>query len=160
MKVKLLQLGVPCTESYTKATVTPTVAIIRDGSNSIGYGFRTKGLDKATGKPHEHKWVPEGRLDAQAVEMELPVHVLGTDVEHASGFKGKVEALVIMQSGCIHLAIQPTQLNEDGSFKDIFEASHLECTGAALKPMTEAEKQTERETHPSPIHGSLCIFSL
>ena len=121
------------------------------------YRFQPRGLNPETGAPVSALWIVPERIKGGITvpEPELPLQVLGTDVEDiATGFKGTATALVLHATGCLHIAIQPKgKLKSTGAPADGHDFDIRRVKGSALKPMTAKQVKKSQDKDPSPIEA-------
>jgi hypothetical protein len=117
------------------------------------YRFQPKGLNPETGTPVDGLWLVENRLDGgKRVDVELPMQVLGTEVEDlASGFKGTAIALVLHTTGCVHVQVQPKgTLPKTGAPIAAQDFDIRRLKGNAIPVLTEEEEDADIKRRPSP----------
>ena len=122
--------------------------------NSRQYLVQPLRLDPETGGPVQPFWSVPTRLTGDEVvpEIPLPLHILGTEVEDKTGFKGTAIDLVAFVSGCCHVSIQPKGvLEKSGDLIKARDFDILRLKGPALPTMTEAQEKQAKKERPSPF---------
>jgi hypothetical protein len=157
MEHQLLEFG------KVKDTVTGLTGMITamqmemDGTKM--YQMRTRGL-KEDGTPLDAIWLIEARLTGakQVTCSRLPVEVFGTHVEDVvSGFKGTATAIMLFDSGCVHVIITPKAIK--GKKCTPVNCDYLHLKGPAIKSTSKKERQHEMENRPSaPVDAQPYCF--
>jgi len=152
-KGNMIKLGSVVTESATGLTGMVThLQIEMDRQRYVL--FQPRGLNPETGKPVNSMWVVESRLSGGQMipEPDLPVGVLGTDVEDsASGFAGVATSIVLHISGCVHVCVQPKgKLEKTGAAVEAHDFDIRRLTGPAIKVMSDSEREVDQREKPSP----------
>ena len=157
MKLKVLKLGTECTDHAT-GTVGTLTHWICNLSKSPVYIFQPKGLNPKTGLPVPMINMESERLEVQDEdweEIDFPIEILGTEVtDKPSGFTGSAVGFIRDINGCFHVYIQPSKvLKETNSLVDRQDFDLRQCTGPAIKKMTDEEKDKSKKYTPSPAGG-------
>lgn len=124
-----------------------------DGSRK--YRFQPHGVNTEDGSPNKGVWIPSASVDCKEMVPEpdkLPFHVLGTEVtDIGSGFSGKVVAIVLHESGCVHCTVQAMGKHpKTGGLIDMEDFDIRRLEGPAIKKMTPEEREADQNEKPSP----------
>lgn len=157
MKIKHYPLNTDVTDSAT-GLLGRLVHLIIETGDVRHYNFQPRGLNPKTGQPVDRFWIQPCRIlnVDSAVERELPVEVIGTEVtDDASGFTGKAISVILHPSGCVHVGVQPAgKLGETGGKIDSCDFDIRRISGPAVPKFTPEELAREERRAPSPSgHG-------
>jgi hypothetical protein len=130
-----------------------------DEDCQVQYVFQPRRLNEETGQPVDHMLISPSRIiDGVEYEQELPMKVLGTEVEDtATGFKGMALHFVLHLNGCVHVNVKPSTRRKNGEPVDAKELDIRRLRGDAIPVMTTTEKKESQKRTPSPT--SSCIMS-
>lgn len=139
-----------------------------DLGRSRHYRFQPYGLNPETGEPVKGMWIEPNRIKPlsgqfhipMTLEPVLPFELLDTEVEDiGTGFAGLATALVLHQTGCVHVSIQPRgKLSKSGNAIEShdFDVIRLKKTGQpAPSPLPSPAKPSVGATE----HESFSIHS-
>ncbi len=153
MKLKVLKLGIVCTDKATELKGTLTHWVLNmDGF--VNYLFQPKGLDE-DGQPVEAVYLCEKRLNVREDDfetVEVPFEIIGSTVtDKPSGYTGMAVEFVRYINGCFHIMIQPKGVNmktKTTIHKRDFDLRS--CTGRKIKQLSEKKKEASIKKTPSP----------
>jgi len=160
MKIKVLKLGIACTDKATELKGTLTHWVVNmDGF--VNYLFQPKGLDEE-GQPVTAVYLCEKRLDVKEDDFEMvevPFEIIGTSVtDKPSGYNGMAIEFVRYLNGCFHVMIQPKGINMKTKMpiqKRDFDLRS--CTGKKIRELSEEKLAASKKKTPSPTGN---IFKL
>jgi hypothetical protein len=154
MKLRLLKLGTIVKDkgSQTEGMLINTI-ITGDGHTE--YVHQPRGLSEDTGEPVKYLIIDSSRIEgAVEEEMDIPMHILGTEVEDlASGYKGMAINIILHLNGCVHIGVKAPGILPSGKTIDSQELDLRRLKGAAITPMSEEQKRESQKTKPSPTGG-------
>jgi hypothetical protein len=153
-KITIMQLGdglVSDSATWMKGMLTHCHI---NPAGHASYVFQPNGLNPETGHPLDRTFIDESRIrDGHAVDIEVPLEVLGTLVEDkASGLKGTAVGLVLHMSGCIHVDIQPNgRVAKTGAAPERIDIDIRRLKGNKIPKLTKAERAADQAKKPSPM---------
>ncbi len=149
----MIKLGSPVMDCATQLPGMVTHMQV-EMNKSVYYLFQPRGLSPETGEPVKGLWVVGTRLQGgETIPMPaLPLEVIGTEVEdRASGFAGVAVSICLHISGCVHVSVQPKgRFEKTGAAVCACDFDIRRLQGAAIKPMTEQEREADQAEKPSP----------
>lgn len=156
MKIKIPKLGIPNMDLFSSVAGSAVFASIRgDGSQTVWFQPRGEGDEKTGELPDCYNLDPARLKDQTMEEVEIPDDVIGTEAEdEVTGFRGTISRIIVHQTGCVHLEIQPAGALPNGALKPAYNFSILRLMGKALPKKTKAEVKKEKKTKPSPFGGN------
>lgn len=156
MKVNILKLGTMVTDVAADIKGMLTGLQI-NMSGHQHYSFQPAGLNPETKEPIDSYWLDRDRVKgAQMIEKDLPLEVLGTQVEDkASAFKGMAISLNHHLNGCNHFVVKPAgKIEKTGEAIKANDFDIRRLKGEAIKEMTEEEQEKSEQDTPSPVSHS------
>lgn len=152
MKVRIVELGEMVVDNVTQLSGMLTLANIDADGNEF-YFFQPALISSETLHPVDGFWLGKSRIDGgNVVEVELPLHVLGTVVvDKATGFSGKAIQVYYYQNGCVHLDVKPAGIvPKTGQPIPGKEFDIRRLKGEALVELTKSELKESKKKAPSP----------
>lgn len=153
MKIAILKLGTIGCDKATGLTGMLTHCHIYS-SMDTRYLFQPNGINRETGRPVRRLAINSHRFSPWVFEdVEVPVEVIGTQVtDDASGFTGIATSFIRHVNGCLHVVVQPPdRLSKSNEPYPEMEFDLRQCSGEAIKEMSETEKRESKLTAPSPM---------
>lgn len=117
------------------------------------YLFQPKGIAKETGQPLDATYISENRVKGgiEIPEPNMYREMLMTDAEDtASGFKGKIIAITLHMSGCVHAVIQPKGFQKNGELIKASDFDILRLKGPKVPVFSDKKKEEIKKKNPSP----------
>ncbi|MDP1814450.1 MAG: hypothetical protein Q8K92_08375 [Leadbetterella sp.] len=152
MKVRILELGEMVVDSVTQLSGMLTLANI-DADRNEFYFFQPALISSETLHPVDGFWLEKSRIEGgKQVDVELPLHVLGTVVvDKATGFSGTAIQVYYYQNGCVHLEVKPAGIvPKTGQPIPGKEFDIRRLKGEALVELTKKQLKASKEDAPSP----------
>jgi len=154
MKIRVLKLGIACTDKATELKGTLTHWVI-NMEGFVNYLFQPRGLNEE-GQPMDPIYLSVKRLDEVREDdfetVEVPFEIIGTKVtDKASGFTGMAVEFVRYINGCFHVSIQPKGINSETKIpiqKRDFDLRS--CTGKKIVELSKPKLAKSKKRAPSP----------
>ena len=153
MKIKVLELGTMVSDITNTNGMLTHLNIAMDETKD--YYYQPRGLNPKTGAPVERIWLKEQRINGgKFIEIDAPLEILGSKAEDiATGFKGKIVALIYHLDGCLHVEIKPEGvLEETGATIATNEFDIRRVKGDKIKPFGAKKLKESIKDTPSPNH--------
>lgn len=150
--MKILELNTKVIDKITETEGMLVIAVL-DMDRTVRYVFQPRGLNPETHQPVTRIVLEKVRVQgASEIEVNLPVEVLGTEVEdRATGFKGIAVQLSYYVNGCVHFDVKPKGiLTKTGDTIESYEFDYRRLMGPAIKVMSKEELKKDQEKAPSP----------